>query len=191
LRSFAGIGRIAGALLFGLLFGLRPGSLAAGPLEDGLEAYSARRYSDAAAMLTPLAEKGDPTAQVHVGLLHFHGLGVPESDATAFKWFSRAAEQRSPEAMFRLGNMYLFGHGVPTTEPDPDVRAAQWYFQAARMGHAESQYSLGLLFLAGKGVQQNDAEAMGWIRRAAAQDFAAAQRFLGIVRAPRDKPQKR
>ncbi len=191
MRSFACIGQIVSALTFGLLLGLRAGPLAAGSLEEGLAAYSARRYSDAASLLTPLAERGNPTAQVHVGLLHFHGLGVPESDAAAFKWFSRAAELGSPEAMFRLGNMYLFGHGVPTAESDPDVRAAQWYFQAARTGHAESQYSLGLLFLAGKGVQQNDIEALNWIKRAAEQGFAAAQRFLGIVSAPRDKAQNR
>ena len=167
------------------------GSLLAGPLEDGLSAFSARRYADAAAVLTPLARNGNPQAQVHVGLMHFYGLGVAESEATAFDWFTRSAIQGSPEGMFYLGNMYLYGNGVPTAQTDPDISAAQWFFRAARKGHAEAQYSLGLLFLVGKGVEKNEAQAMKWIRRAATQGHAAGQRFLGTMGEGQEKPSPR
>lgn len=154
---------------------------AADPLQEGLSAYSAKRYGEAVRILAPLARAGNAVAQIHLGLLYYHGKGVPENDRTAFRWFSRAADQEMPDGMYHLANMYAFGLGLPEAETDPDLRAAQWYFRAARRGHADAQYSLGILFLAGKGVEKNTAEALRWIRRAADLGHAAARQFLGAM----------
>lgn len=104
--------------------------------------------------------------------------GVDPGDAAAFERASRAAAQGSVQAMYELGNMYLFGIGVPQGEPDPDQRAAQFYFEAARRGHAAAQHALGILYATGKGVQQDAAEAQKWFRRAAEQGHAASKPLL-------------
>ncbi len=47
--------------------------------------------------------------------------------------------------------------------------------------NVEVQYNLGLMYYKGQGVPQDDAEALKWFRKAAAQDLAAAQNSLGVM----------
>ena len=150
----------------------------AGPLEDGVDAANRKDYPSAIRLLEPLARSGNALAQLRIGLLHYHGHGVRESDAMALQWFERAARQGLAEAQFHLGNMYAYGLADPGNDVDPSRLAAQWYFEAARQGHAEAQYSLGILFLTGTGVLQSPEEANRWIERAAAQGHADAAAYL-------------
>ena len=41
------------------------------------------------------------------------GVGVPNDDKMAFKWYTKAAEQGYADAQFELGEMYGLGRGVP------------------------------------------------------------------------------
>lgn len=146
------------------------------PLQDGIKAVQRKDYPAAVKLLDPLARAGNPVAQLRLGLLHYHGHGVRESDSEALKWFERAARQGLAEAQFQLGNMYAYG--LANSDSDPSRLAAQWYFEAARQGHAEARYSLGILFLTGTGVVQSQAEADKWIGLAAAQGHADAAAFM-------------
>ena len=150
----------------------------ADPLQDGIAAVQRKDYPAAIRLLEPLARSGNPTAQLRLGLLHYHGHGVRESDPEALLWFERAARQGLAEAQFNLGNMYAYGLADQRGDVDPNRLAAQWYFEAARQGHAEAQYSLGILFRTGTGVVQNRAEAARWIGLAAAQGHADAAAYL-------------
>jgi uncharacterized protein len=156
----------------------------AGPLEDGVDAVHRKDYPTALRLLDPLAQSGNALAQLQIGLLHYHGHGVRESDAMALQWFERAARQGLAEAQFHLGNMYAYGLADPGHDVDPSRLAAQWYFEAARQGHAQAQYSLGILFLTGTGVIQSPEEASRWIQRAAAQGHADAAAYLKGKSAP-------
>jgi len=150
----------------------------ADPLQDGIAALHRKDYPAALRLLEPLARSGNAQAQLRMGLLHYHGHGVRESDREAVQWFERAARQGLAEAQFQLGNMYAYGLADPGADADPNRLAAQWYFEAARQGHAEAQYSLGILFLSGSGVLQDQDEAVRWIGRAAAQGHADAAVYL-------------
>jgi uncharacterized protein len=150
----------------------------AGELEDGIAAMNRKDYPRAFQLLAPLARSGNPTAQLRLGLLYYHGHGVRESDTESRLWFERAARQGNAEAQFQLANMYAYGLVDGGRGEDHDRQAALWYFEAARQGHAEAQYSLGILFLTGKGVVQNPQEADKWIRRAAEQGHADAAAYL-------------
>ncbi|MBI4985815.1 MAG: sel1 repeat family protein [Rhodocyclales bacterium] len=156
---------------------------AADSLGDGLQAYEAGRYGQAIQLLTPLANQSNSQAQFRLGMMHYHGQGVPEDEKLAVYWLRKAAAQGHTEAMFELGNAFLLGHEAAKLVPDPDREAALWYFQAASAGHAEAQYHLGLLFLAGKGVIESRKEALSWFRKAAAQDHGEAKRAIGRVAA--------
>jgi len=147
-------------------------------LQDGIAAINRKDYPLAIKLLEPLARAGNPLAQLRLGLLHYHGHGVRESDSQALQWFERSARQGNAQAQFQLGNMYAYGLVDPKGELDTGRLAAQWYFEAARQGHADAQYSLGILFLTGTGVVQDQKEARKWIERAAAQGHADAAAYL-------------
>lgn len=147
-------------------------------LQDGVAAVNRKDYPAALRLLEPLARSGNAVAQLRLGLLHYHGHGVRESDAQALQWFERAARQGLAEAQFHLGNMYAYGLAEPQGDVDPGRLAAQWMFEAARQGHADAQYSLGIMFLTGKGVEQRPEEAQRWIAKAAAQGHADAATYL-------------
>ncbi|MEY2687806.1 MAG: hypothetical protein RL375_2004 [Pseudomonadota bacterium] len=162
-------------------------------LQDGVSAVNRKDYPEAIRLLDPLARAGNAQAQLQIGLLHYHGHGVRESDAQARQWFERAARQGLAQAQFQLGNMYAYGLADLPDEADTYRLAAQWYFEAARQGLAEAQYSLGILFLTGSGVQQSQEEAVKWIRRAADQGHGDAKAYLSggsstPARSPTSKP---
>lgn len=147
-------------------------------LDEALRSYESGDYDRAAALLIPLAEKGEASAQHRLSVMHFYGRGVPEDENIAMKWAKEAADQGNVDAMYFIGTMYVFGDEIPKSVEDPDLEAAKWIFDAASRGHADAEYALGLLFLAGKGVELDRFEAMKWIERAAEHGHATARSFL-------------
>ena len=51
----------------------------------------------------------------------------------------------------------------------------------AEQGHAEAQFLLGGMYYNGRGVQEDDAEAVTWLRKAAELGHASAQHFVGAM----------
>jgi uncharacterized protein len=82
-----------------------------------------------------LAEQGDATAQLNLGVRYDFGEGVPEDDAEAVKWYRKAAEQGDAKAQFNLGFRYANGEGVP----EDDVTAYMWVNLASAQGNEESK----------------------------------------------------
>ena len=62
------------------------------------------------------------------------GQGVPKDEATATKWFRKAAENGYGEAQHLIGTMYSFGHGLPRDF----VLAYMWNNLPAAQGGAEA-----------------------------------------------------
>ena len=103
----------------------------------GLEAYDAGDLEAAAAVWQPLAEAGDPEAQVALADLLLSGQGVPRDTKAAVRWYRRAAEQGDPVAQLNLGDFHRRGLGVERDK----ARAYFWFTLAARQGRrwAEEQ----------------------------------------------------
>ncbi|TDQ81479.1 Sel1 repeat-containing protein [Dongia mobilis] len=107
---------------------------AAADYQTGVNAYYRGEFLAALEAWRPLAEAGDPVAQNSIGALYDHGLGVPEDNYEAARWYEMAAEGGLPLAMRNLGNQYATGHGKPF-----DVEMArQWYERAAAKGDRQS-----------------------------------------------------
>lgn len=70
------------------------GVAVAGPLEDGEAAYGRGEYATALRLLRPLAEQGDASAQHLLGLMYFHGAGVPQEYVLAHTWLNLSTAQR-------------------------------------------------------------------------------------------------
>lgn len=98
-------------------------------------------YDRAFEVLRPAAERGEPWAQLRMGVAYELGSGVPKDIPVAIEWYEKAASQESEGnwangqlvgatgksgyfnqnndaliAKFQLANIYLRGEGVP---PDP------------------------------------------------------------------------
>ena len=98
--------------------------------EPGEEAYRRGDYATAFKEYGPLAEQGDATAQSILGGMYDLGLGVPEDDTEAVRWYRLAAAQGYAPAQFNLGVKYDLGRGVP----QDDVQAHMWFYLAAAQG---------------------------------------------------------
>ena len=83
--------------------------------------------------------------------MYANGRGVPQDDAQAVEWYTKAAEQGVGDAQNNLGLMYGNGKGVP----QDDAQAVFWYTKAAEQGYASAQNNLGGMYGNGEGVPQN------------------------------------
>lgn len=70
------------------------------------------------------AQSGDDESQFYLAALYSAGIGVPRSDAEAFRWFARAADQGHSHAMLILAGLYATGRGVPKD----NVKAYKWAY---------------------------------------------------------------
>lgn len=77
------------------------------------------------------AEDGDVEAQYQLGIVYYHGEGLPQDLKAALHWFEQAGLQGDAEAQFNLGLM--FGRGEGTTK---DInKSVEWFKLAAEQGH--------------------------------------------------------
>lgn len=81
-------------------------------LQTGVNAVKSGDYATALRELRPLAEKGEPLAQVMLGLMYYQGKGVQQDYKEALKLYLRAADQGEATAQMPLGVMYGRGQGV-------------------------------------------------------------------------------
>jgi TPR repeat protein len=117
--------------LLSICFVLALGNVPARPLESALKAQDNGDYQTALQLLQPLAERGDPQAELQIGTLYLWGHGIPRDDTEAVRWFRASAEQGYGPAQVTLGRMYVAGNGVPKDM----VQAYMWFSLAVgRMG---------------------------------------------------------
>src|SRR6185312_11351087 len=120
------------------------------------------------------AERGDAKAESLLGHMYYHGEGVPQNYAEAFRWYSKAADQGDAKAEYTIGYMYRRGEGVPVNY----AQALLWCKKAADQNEKEAQYVLGGMYYYGEGVPQDYAEANRWFRKAAEQGDKKALRVF-------------
>lgn len=81
------------------------------------------------------AQDGDVDAQYNLGIIYYHGEGVPKDFEQALSWFLMAAEQNDADAQYNLGFMYGRGEGVTKNRE----QSIQWFKKAADQGHVGAQ----------------------------------------------------
>ena len=69
-------------------------------------------------------EAGDDDAQFNLGALYASGVGRQRSDAEAFRWFQRAADQGHSHGMLIVAGLYASGRGVAKD----NVKAYSWAY---------------------------------------------------------------
>jgi TPR repeat protein len=111
-------------------------------------------------ILQPLAEQGNPDAQLELGFMYEEAHGVKRNWLAAAQWYRKAADQGNVEAQEKLGVIYTqdrFGIKQDYAE------AMKWDRIAAERGRSAAAFNLGQLYLQGHGVKQDYAEAYFWL----------------------------
>ena len=101
-------------------------------LASAERAQARRDYGEAAAILKPLAERGNARAMLRLGDQYLAGQGVEKNDELALRMFRGASDRGDGEAHQRLGDMYTKGRGVPQN----NFQAYAFYVAAAQCGNA-------------------------------------------------------
>jgi serine/threonine protein kinase len=94
------------------------------------EAAARGNFGDAAALLKPLADRGDSGAQFRLSQLYLEGRGVGQDPKEGLRLLEGAAQQGHRDARLMLGGMYAAGRGV---RQNANV-AYIWYGAAACAG---------------------------------------------------------
>ena len=150
----------------------------AGPLEDGESALKNSDYVVALDRLKPLADRGNPKAQLDLGSMYLGGLGVVKDPSKANDWFRKAAERGNIDAQRQLAAGYFTGRfGLPK---DID-QAMSWYHRAAEHGDLPSITLLADFYLRGASVPRNIGEALHWYRKAADLGDVRSMNNLGSI----------
>ncbi len=134
-------------------------------LQKGWNAYNNGDYKTALREFQPLAEQGDKSAQLGLGMMYQDGEGVPQDYKEAVKWFTLAVEQGHVGAQFFLGSMYFNGEGVSKD----NVRAHMWFNTSASNGDelaAEIRDSLEKIL-----TPEEIEKAQGLARACVAKDY--------------------
>ena len=86
--------------------------------------------------LRQAAERGDPSAQYHLGKLLLQGNEIPKDAKDAVRWLMESAEQGNQYAQYALGKIYLLGK-----DSSKDFGTARMWFQrSADQGNQYAQY---------------------------------------------------
>jgi hypothetical protein len=113
--------------------------------------------------LLKLAGQGDPEAQVNLGTLYDGGLGVPQDEAEAVKWYRRAADKGDSDGQVSLGWSLIFGK----SNLQDEAEAIELFRKAADHGNVDAMSSLGTLYADGWCVAQDYVQAHMWYNLAA------------------------
>jgi hypothetical protein len=114
------------------------------------------------AELKTIAEKGDVSAQITLGIRYRYGINAIKDNVEAKKWFQKAAEKGSAEAQCRLAYCYLTGDGIIKDE----IKAVQLFRKSAEQNYAEAKSELGNCYLNGIGIIKDEIKAVMLFREA-------------------------
>ena len=106
--------------------------------------------------LRELAKRGDAAAENALGLLYAQGdekQAIAQDEKEAVRWFTKAAEDGSVPAQYKLGLLYWGGHGVPK-----DVYKAYFWAVLARAGGQEGSQDLAKVLA--NGIRRAQATAI-------------------------------
>ena len=150
--------------------------LARADLAKGLEAVEAGHWPTALAEFKPLANQGDPNAQVNLGNLYMRGLGVEQDYGVAYEWYAKAARQGHATGQNKLAVMHYYGLGVKENHAE----ATHWFLKAAQQGDPAAAMVIAELYDKGDGVPASKINAYVWFSISAdlGKEDALSQRSL-------------
>ncbi|WP_129778368.1 tetratricopeptide repeat protein [Peristeroidobacter soli] len=166
---------VCGAVIYGCL---QP---ALADVNAGVRAFRAKDYPSAWTQLFEPAQRGDPVAQTHIGMMLAMGArGGPDMPG-AVSWYRKAVAQNYGPAMSQLGMMYVMGMGVR----QDFKQAAELFQRGVQAGNKESMTNLAQLYETGQGVQRDPVRARQLREQASGRgEKVAAEQLREDARSP-------
>ena len=150
-------------------------------VEDGrsssFKAQTARQMKPIEKIFQEFAKSGHADALLKLGLIYYHGWGVPYDQKYAAKLFRKAAEKGEVQAMIHLGEIL---------EKDKNSKGAlSWWHKAVETGDEsdadrdKAMFNMALVYE--KGRQRDASAALKWYTKAAEMGHAASQVNLALM----------
>lgn len=122
--------------------------------------------------ITEAAECGDVDSQKYLmELYQFGSRCIEANDEKVAYWAERAAENGDRDAMYEIGNMYLYGKG---DNRNPE-KSFYWLEKSAELGNHNSAYLLGTQYYS----QKQYKKAVKWYRLSAELNIKRRNEILG------------
>lgn len=174
-------------ILLACLFSLP--ALANEDISKAASALKAGNYAVARSLAGPLAENGNPDAQLLMGIMAFSGLGISRDESRAMELYRMAAEQGQAAAMHNLASMHYRGEGVPINF----AKAREWNKKAAESGLVMAQHDYAAMLESGVGGEKDLNGAARFYDMAARAGYPnAAFKLARLMKSgPRENPQMR
>lgn len=137
-------------------------------LADGLgcevdAAASYAWYEKALAAFLAVEEKESGRyLQYRIGKLYAWGLGTPQDNSEAAKWFAMSAEEDYKYAQYSLAGLYRKGNGVEQNEAE----ALRLYECAAMQSFPYASFEAGKMLRDGIGAEKSETKAADYFRDA-------------------------
>jgi TPR repeat protein len=89
---------------------------------QGKKLFLNKQYAEAATVLLPLAQQGNPDAQYTIGYMYHYGYGLPRNEKESTRWIATAAARGhalAKEALARINASHDQGGviSVPASKP--------------------------------------------------------------------------
>ena len=141
---------------------------------------------DKATQLQEKALQGDAQAAFELGEMHASGVGLPQNNTEAVRWYRIAAEKGNSKAQSLIGTAYHRGIGLAVD----DVQATQWLLKAADQMDPLAQFQLGEGFEIGWVGQKDNADAYKWYLLSASQGYTKATKKVTAIENILNKTQR-
>lgn len=139
--------------------------------------YGARLPIKAETYLRKAADQGYPDAALQLGYLLGFTNDHDKNLKEAVRYFSQAAEAGQAEARYCLASCIYSGQGMTK-----DLKKSYELMRlSAEANYPDAQLNLGVMLKEGIGTKANRSQARLWIKRAADQGLASAQRELSQI----------
>ncbi|MDR2351779.1 MAG: SEL1-like repeat protein, partial [Deltaproteobacteria bacterium] len=122
-------------------------------------------------------EKRVPNAFLYLGVAQSIGFGCPADIDKGKKLILQALELKIPRSLLFSSTLL-----TPNFDKFKFCKKVQSFFLDEATSHDDlAQYNLGLLYILGEIVNQNLAEGVKWLKKAATQENMHAQNCLGLM----------
>lgn len=129
---------------------------------DARREYIAGNYRVALALAQEAAAKGDATALLVLGMMHYKGQGISQDYGLALKYWQDAARKGNARAQNNIGMIFQNGTGVAKDYAE----ALKWYRLAAKQNYGLAYSNLGVLYRSGRGVEADYKKSLEFLRKA-------------------------
>lgn len=157
-------------------------------LSEALTAYGIKRYDQAFAEFSYLADEGDATAAYYLGKMYANGEGVEKNDQKAIEYYEKAESAYNIDATYELAEILL--NDAEDSNDQNFENGLKYLKRAAYAGQANALYQLGEFYEKGQGVPQDYKNAFGFYLMGALKgDMKSQYRVSRLYLAGRGVPQ--